>query len=153
MRACRHQFAANSTRGLFDCPGNWSGDQRSGMLSGRTWISDLATDGGRTRRAAEGRGRPRSPADTRALAIEAELRSVRVRCHRRSRAVTADGQSSLEGPRWGRTRQHREAWVLDVVPSSAEATDRTVDGAGVAFAGLRLDAASAMSGATRTMGS
>ena len=153
MRACRHQFAANSTRGLFDCPGNWSGDQRSGMLPGRTWSPDLAVDSGRTRWATESRGRPRSPADTRALAIEAELRSVRVRCHRRSRAVTADGQSSLEGPRWGRTRQHREAWVLDVVPSSADATDRSVDGAGVAFADLRLDAASAMSGATRTMGS
>lgn len=153
MRACCHQFAANWTRGLFDCPGNWSGYQRSGMLPGRTWSPDLAVDGGRTRWATESRRRPRAPADTRALAIEAELRSVRVRCHRRSRAVTADGQSSLEGPRWGRTRQHREAWVLDVVSRSADATDRTVDGAGVAFADLRLDAASAMSGATRTMGS
>ena len=138
-------------RGLLDGPGNWSGDQRPGMLSGRTWSSDLAVNGGRTRRATESRGRPRSPADTRALAIEAELRSMRVRCHRRSRTVTADGESPFEGPRRGRTRQHREARVLDVVPSSSNPTDRTVDGARVTFAGLTLDAASAMSGVTRTM--
>ena len=103
--------------------------------------------------ATESRSRPRSSADTRAFAIEAQLRSVRVRRHRRSRAVTADSESPLEGPCRGRTRQYREAWVLDVVPSPADATDRTIDGACITFADLTSDAASAMSGATRTIGS
>ena len=142
-RACRHQFAANSTRGCSTVP-----------ATGRVANGPACCPGGlgapiSRPTAEELAGLLKAVADPARLQILALLRS-KPNCEACVCDVT---DVSLSQPTVshhlkvlvGRTRQHREARTGRGT-EFCRPTDRTVDGARVTFADLTLDAASAMSG-------